>query len=144
MSTFTGKPNISPAGPLIRRAWAQISMLTVMFLLGMAVNLIGMPSETNGTAKTATLIFLGLHVLISLGLLVGAGLTIRLATNTGPDLRRLAGIGALLVVITFLAGILTLAFDNNWWSYLMAAGFIASYLVYIRLLIQAGAQAAVR
>ncbi len=141
MSTVTGKPSTSPAGPLIRRAQAQISMLTVMFLLGMAVNLIGMPSETNGAAKTATLIFLGLHVLISLGLLVGAGLTIRLA---GTNLRRLAGIGALLGVITFLAGILTLAFDNNWWSYLMAAGFIASYLVYIRLLIQAGAQAAVR
>ncbi len=133
MSTINSRPNASSAGPLIRRAQAQINMLTVMFLLGMAVNLIGLPSETSGVAKTATVIFLGLHVLIGLGLLVGSVLTIRLA---GTNLRRLAGIGALLIVITFIAGVLTLAFDNNWWSYLMAAGFIASYLVYIGLLMQ--------
>ncbi len=136
MSTFNGKPNAMMGGPLIRRAQAQINMLTVMFLLGMAVNLIGLPSETSGIAKTATTIFLGLHALIGLGLLVGAALTIRLSA-AGTDLRRLAGIGALLIVITFVAGVLTLALDNNWWSYLMAAGFIASYLVYIGMLMQA-------
>ncbi len=136
MSTFNGKPNAMPGGALIRRAQAQINMLTVMFLLGMAVNLIGLPSETSGLAKTATVIFLGLHVLISFGLLVGSVLTIRLSA-AGTNLRRLAGIGALLIVITFIAGVLTMTFDNNWWSYLMAAGFIASYLVYIGLLMQA-------
>ncbi len=136
MSTVKARSNTSLTEPLIRRAQAQINMLTVMFLLGMAVNLIGLPSETSGAAKTATSIFLGLHVLISLGLLVGAALTIRLSA-AGTNLRRLAGIGALLIVITFIAGVLTLAFDNNWWSYLMAAGFIASYLIYIGLLMQA-------
>ncbi len=139
MSAVNSRPNTSPAGPLILRARAQISMLTIMFLLGMAVNLIGMPSEVSGGAKTATSIFLGLHVLISLGLLVGAVLTIRLASAAGTNLMRLAWIGGLLIVITFIAGVLTLAFDNNWWSYLMAAGFIASYLVYIGLLMQARA-----
>ncbi len=139
MSAVNSRPNTGPGGPLILRARAQISMLTIMFLLGMAVNLIGMPSEVSGGAKTATSIFLGLHVLVSLGLLVGAGLTIRLASAAGENLRRLAWIGGVLIVITFLAGVLTLAFDNNWWSYLMAAGFIASYLVYIGLLMQARA-----
>ncbi len=139
MSAANSRPNTGPGGRLILRARAQITMLTIMFLLGMAVNLIGMPSEVSGAAKTATSIFLGLHVLVSLGLLVGAGLTIRLASAAGDNLRRLAWIGGVLIVLTFLAGVLTLAFDNNWWSYLMAAGFIASYLVYIGLFIQARA-----
>ena len=143
MSANKGKPNVGMGGPLALRARAQVAMLTVMFLLGMAVNLIGMPSETSGLAKTFTSIFLGLHALIGLGLLVGAFLTIRLASAAGENLMRLAWVGGLLVLITFIAGVLTLAFNNDWWSYLMAAGFIASYLVYIGLLMQARGQATV-
>ena len=45
--------------------------------------------------------------------------------------------GAAAIVLTFGAGITTLITKNNWWSYAMAVGFIASLLVYVSLLVQA-------
>lgn len=112
------------------RARGQIFMLSAQFLLGMGVNLIGLPSDTSGTAKTTTQILLGLHVLISLGLLVGAGISLRLARKAGEPFVRLAWIGATGIAITVTAGILTAATKSNWWSYLMALGFMASLLLY--------------
>jgi hypothetical protein len=50
----------------------QIMGLAIQFLLGMAVNLLGLPSQARGTAHTATTVFLAAHVLITLGLRVGA------------------------------------------------------------------------
>ena len=39
-------------GPVLhRRARSQLMMLTIQFLLGMGVNLIGLPSENSGLAK---------------------------------------------------------------------------------------------
>jgi hypothetical protein len=43
------------------------------FLLGMAVNFIGLPSHTRGGAHIASLVFLAAHLLIVLGLVLGAG-----------------------------------------------------------------------
>jgi len=111
-------------------------MLTAMFVLGMAVNLIGLPQETTGPARIATLLFLALHVLIAVGLVIGSVSTLRLTRNAAPQLGRLAGIGAALIAATFIAGVLALWLKNDWWSYAMALGFIGSFLLYGSLYVQ--------
>ena len=115
----------------------QVMGLAGVFLLGMAVNLIGLPSETSGAAHVVSIAFLAAHVLIALGLLIGTVMLIRAAAGLGGRWRRQAVTGAIAIVAAFGAGVLTLATKNNWWSYAMAAGFITSLLVYVSLLVQA-------
>ncbi|HYZ51956.1 MAG TPA: hypothetical protein VE733_00380 [Streptosporangiaceae bacterium] len=45
------------------------------------------------------------------------------------------------IAVAVAAGILTLAIKSNWWSYAMAAGFIAAVLAYGSLLLPATAPA---
>ena len=133
VETKTG-PNLKHS--MLVRAMNQIRMLTAMFVLGMAVNLIGLPQETTGSARIATSLFLGLHVLIAVGLIIGSVSTLRLARNAAPQLGRLAGIGVALIAATFIAGVLALWLKNDWWSYAMALGFIGSFLLYGSLYMQ--------
>lgn len=118
------------------RTQAQLGMLVVMFLLGIAVNLIGSPSETTGSAKTASTVFLALHGLLGVGLLVNAGLIIRFALKTNTTVVRQAQIGAGVILLTFIAGVITNETKNNWWSFAMAAGFAASLPIYGLLLLR--------
>jgi hypothetical protein len=129
--------NLRPSNTLDRRARAQLSMLLAQFLVGMGVNLIGVPSQTSGGAKVATSVLLVVHIALALGLIVGAVLTIVRAAALEPKIRRQAWIGAGLVVITFAFGVMTMITNSNWWSYLMAVGFVALLVVYGRLYIQA-------
>ena len=115
----------------------QIMGLAIQFLLGMAVNLLGLPSQARGTAHTATTVFLAAHVLITLGLLVGAVMIVGASARSQGPSRPLAIGGAIAIAATTAAGILTMITKNNWWSYTMALGFIASLLIYGGLLIQA-------
>lgn len=124
------KPDKSPKGQLAKRGEAQLGMLTTMFLLGMAVNLIGLPSENEGTAWLATTIFLVLHVFVAIGLVVGSLLTVKRAAAVGKQFVTHAWIGVGVIAATFVAGILTASTESQWWSYAMAAGFIASFWVY--------------
>ena len=126
---------------LLMRTRGQLSMLSVMFVLGMAVNLIGMPDEVTGTSATATKVFLGLHGIIGLGLLVGAILTVIQASKVDPRLNKLATAGAVGVVLTFIAGVLTTSTKNNWWSYAMAIGFIVSFWIYAVLYLRTRTEA---
>jgi len=125
----------APRQTAFARAWGretrgQIIMLFAQFLLGMAVNLIGLPSEATDGGKAATSVFLALHVLVAVGLVVGAIRILRL-TGTGDEHdRRLARAGAAAVVATFVFGVLDLALKSNWWSYAMAVGFVGSLLSY--------------
>ena len=129
--------NLSQAVPVLhRRARSQLVMLTIQFLLGMGVNLIGPTSEATGLAKVTTGALLGLHVLVSLGLIVVAALSLWRSGPLDPGSRRQAWLGAILIVISVVAGVLTMVTDNNWWSYLMAVGFIASFIVYGNLLLR--------
>jgi amino acid permease len=41
------------------------------------------------------------------------------------------------VAVTIGAGVLALATKSNWWSYLMAVGFLASLLIYFVLVLRA-------
>jgi hypothetical protein len=128
--------NLGPSNTLNKRARAQLSMLLALFLVGMGVNLIGVPSETSGGTKVATSVLLVMHVGLALGLIVGAVLTIVRAAALEPTIRRQAWIGAGLVAITFAVGIMTVITNSNWWSYLMAVGFIALLVVYGRIYVQ--------
>jgi heme A synthase len=64
-------------------------------------------------------------------------MVIRAARDGGNRPRQLARSGAVLIGLTVIAGIMTVITKNNWWSYTMAAGFIASMLLYGSLLVRA-------
>jgi heme A synthase len=113
----------------------QVIGLSAQFLLGMAISLIGPPSETTGTAHAASNVLLGLHVLVAIILIAGAAGVIR-AVRGSDRQRRLAHWGAAAIVLTFAAGITTLITNSNWWSYAMAVGFIVALLVYVSLLVR--------
>jgi hypothetical protein len=129
-------PGVSAARHLARH---QVMGLASVFLLGMAVNLLGLPSQTKGAAHLASIALLAAHALIALGLLIGTVVLLRAAAGLGGRWRRLATAGAIAIVVAFGAGVLTLITKNNWWSYTMAVGFIAALLAYGSLLLPANA-----
>jgi hypothetical protein len=113
----------------------QFGLLVFQFLLGMAVNLIGLPDELHaGLAKTSDQLLLALHVLLALGLLINAIIIMRLAgeaAKRGQGLSRGAGAA---IGVAIVAGLLTMsAPGSNWWSYLMAVAFVAAFALYGRL-----------
>ena len=115
----------------------QVMGLASLFLLGMAVNLLGLPSQTSGAAHLASIAFLAAHALIALGLVIGTVMLLRAAARLGSHWRRHAIAGATAIAVAVAAGILTLITNNNWWSYTMAVGFIAALLAYGSLLLPA-------
>lgn len=129
----------APAHGKVQRSVRHTVMtLAAQYLLGIAVGLIGLPQDSTGTAKVATTIFLILHVLLGIALLVSAVLVVRAASRASGGMGTLAVSAATLLVVSFVAGILTLASGNDWWSFLMAVGFILSLLVYGSLYARAG------
>lgn len=116
--------------PLARSAGAQLLLLLLQFLVGMAVNMVGVPAETTGTARLAADLLLGLHVLAAIGMLVGAVFALRYSRGAGSRLRPMAFRGFGTVVVAFAAGVLTLLTGSDWWSYLMAAAATASLIFY--------------
>lgn len=136
-----GQPARTSRWNVRRPAWHQVMGLSVQFLLGMAVSLIGQPSETTGTAHTASNLLLGLHVLLAAGLVANAVMVLRAATNGSGQQRQLARWGAVLIGLTFVTGVLTLITKSNWWSYGMAIGFISSLGLYVKLLARAASPA---
>ena len=95
----------SPA-PVRHLARHQVMGLASVFLLGMAVNLIGLPSQTSGVAHPAGIAFLAAHALIALGLVIGT-LLLRAAARMGGRWRRQATAGAAAIAVAVAAGILT-------------------------------------
>jgi heme A synthase len=114
----------------------QLIGLAVQFLLGMAENLIGQPSETKGAAQVASNTFLGLHILLAIALLVNAAMILRAARNGSRQQRRLARWGGILITLTIAAGVITTITGSDWWSYAMATGFITSLGLYGALVVQ--------
>jgi heme A synthase len=115
----------------------QVMGLSSVFLLGMAVNLTGLPSQTSGDVSLASIAFLATHVLIALGLVIGTVLLLRATVRLGGRWRRQAIAGTAAVAVAVATGILTLITESNWWSYAMAVGFIAALLAYSSLLLPA-------
>ena len=120
-----------------REARNQLLFLSAQFLLGMAVNLIGQPSQTTGAARAVSTVLLGLHAVVAIGLVAGAVMVIGAARGGGDRPRQLARSGAVLIGLTAVAGVMTVITKSNWWSYGMATGFIASVLLYGTLLVRA-------
>jgi hypothetical protein len=108
-------------------------MLVLMFVLGIGVNLIGLPSENTGGTKVITGILLVLHILVSIGLLVGAALCLLRSGPLDDAMRSQVLIGGVLIVVAFVAGILDTSLGSAWWSFLMAVTFIGAFVVYGRI-----------
>jgi hypothetical protein len=128
-----------PAGHAEVRHLARhmVTGLTVQFLLGMAVTLNGQPSQTTGDARIASTVFLAAHMLVSAGMVIGAAQAVSAAAYPGSPWRSPAIWGAASIAATLAVGVLTTITKSNWWSYAMAAGFIAALLIYGSLLLPA-------
>ena len=120
--------NPSRIARINKQARDQLGGLTAMFLLGIGVNLIGLPSQVAGGTKTVTSIILSLHVLIALGLLAGGIVTVIRAKSS--IYMRQTWIGLAAIILTFSCGVMTVITENNWWSYGMSIGFIANFWIY--------------
>ena len=118
---------VSPAESLRRRSREALSALAVMFLLGMAANLIGEPTGTFVIVVDS--IIMGLHILIAIGL-VAVGVRALLAARKTALGERAALWGLIVIIVTFLAGVLTLITGNEWASYVMSVGFLAAAALY--------------
>lgn len=122
--------NKEAAAKLADRSRRQIIMLAVIFLVGMAVNILGMPSETQGMIMTLSNILTGLHALIGIGLITGGILTLRIAYKSARKYVKLAWSGFVAVLAAFVAGIAMMATESDWWSFVMATAFLAAMLLY--------------
>ncbi|HUZ18292.1 MAG TPA: hypothetical protein VMV68_07880 [Spirochaetia bacterium] len=130
MSTNAEGRTARVKNPLKDSARGQLFMLLFQFLFGMAVNLIGMPSEASGAGRTATTVFLAVHVLVAIGLIVGSIRVVVFAGRLESPPTALAWVGLVVIVIAFAAGILNMMTGSGWWSYLMAASATVSLLLY--------------
>jgi hypothetical protein len=115
---------------LVRRSREALSALAAEFLLGMAVNLL----PTDGAGGVIHSVVLGLHVLIGLGI-VTVAVRLLLAARQEGIARREATWALVVVTATFVDGVLTVVLDSGWLSFLMAAGFLASTVLYVRTLL---------
>jgi hypothetical protein len=116
---------------LRHRSRAVLSALAVQFLLGMGANLIGDPGDSNGAGRVIGGIVLGLHILVGIGVVVGA---VRVWTATRRlRLAQREGLWGLVVMAaTFLIGVGTVLTGSDWLSFLMAAGFLVGAALYAR------------
>lgn len=120
----------NPRNALRTRARGVLTGLLAQLILGMAVNLLGLPGETTGAARIATSVSLILHVLIAVVLVVAAVLTALIAGRTEPRHPGLGWIGFAVIIVTFAAGVLTMMTNSGWLSFIMAAGTTASLVIY--------------
>lgn len=112
-------------------------MLAAIFLAGMAVNILGMPSETEGVATTVSAVLTGLHIFIGIGLVTGGIITLRTAFKNAHELVSLAWVGMVSVLAAFISGAIMMVTDNDWWSFAMAASFLAAILAYGAIMVRA-------
>ena len=128
MSTQESGNNALRAKKLISGIRHQLIMIVAQFLVGMAVNLVGLPSENNAFGRVAAMVLLMLHILIALDLLVNGILVIVRAS--GSSIATFARTGAAGIVVAILGGTMFFGAGSGWWSYLMALGTAASLVLY--------------
>jgi len=125
---------ITAPNRLQRRSREALSALAAQFLLGMGANLIGAPAENSGVGRVAASALLGLHALVGIGVIVVAARLLAVARADGVG-RSEAVWGLVTVIATFLIGVATWLTGSEWLSFLMAAGFAASAVLYVRTLL---------
>lgn len=131
MSTPTDRRAAGPlptADTLRRRSREALSALGLQFLLGMAVNLIGTPSGVFASAVDG--ILLSLHILVGIGIIV-VGIRLQIVAGRIGLGERQALWGMISVSVAFLAGVATMFTGSEWFSYLMAVGFLAAAGFYV-------------
>jgi heme A synthase len=116
---------------LLRRSREALSALAVEFLLGMIVNLL---PDDGPAARVLHPIVLGLHVLVGIGVVVVA-VRLLIVARREAIAARAAAWALVVVAATFAAGVLTVLLRSELLSFLMAAGFLASTLMYVRTLL---------
>lgn len=121
---------------LLERTRAQLAMLVVVFLFGMGVGLIG--DAEGALAEIAKNALLVLHVLVGVGLVVGAIRATRVASKLPSILARLAQIGGAAIGLAFVGGILMVV-QSEAWSYLMVGMFVLALAFYVVLYAKARA-----
>jgi hypothetical protein len=127
MSTATVTPTLPDT--LRRRSREALYALSVQFLLGMAVNLIGEPN--NSVAGVVDTILISLHILVGIGIIVVAVRLLLTARKAGLGQRE--ALWALVILaLAFLAGVGTMIMGSEWLSYLMAVGFLVGAALYVR------------
>ncbi len=131
----------APLADLARPVRGQLMMLGASFLLGLAVALIGMPSEVSGFAAVASWALLGLHVLVGIGL-IAVAFQVMAAAPAGSAHRGTAVAGVVVIIATVLVGGARMGMDSDWLSYLMGVGFLAAFFLYGRLALAAAAEGA--
>ncbi|WP_369961442.1 hypothetical protein [Leifsonia sp. EB34] len=117
----------SPTDALRRRSREALSALALQFLLGMAANLIGEPKGTFAIVVDTIIVIL--HILVAIGL-VAVSVRVLLAARKAGVGQRAAVWGLVVIIITFLAGVGTIATGNEWASYVMAVGFLVAAALY--------------
>jgi len=127
--TASASPRVGQ-GRLARTSREALTALGVQFLLGMGANLIGPPSENPDGARVIAATVFWLHVLVGVGLLV-VGVRVLLAARREGAGGRLALWALVVTVATFLCGVGTVLTGSDWFSFLMAAGFLVSAALYV-------------
>jgi len=128
MSAKPASPGPIPSNKLFSGVRHLLIMIIAQFLLGMAINLIGLPSETTAFARIATSVILGIHILVALDLIAMAILTIRRTMGTADATLSWYGAGGILLAI--VGGALVFSPGAGWWSYVMTIGAVGSLLAY--------------
>jgi len=80
----------------------------------MAVDLIGQPSQTTGDARIASTVLLAAHMLVSVGMVIGAAQAVKAAAYRGSPRRSPAIWGAAAITATLAAGVLTTITRSDW------------------------------
>lgn len=121
---------------LVRSVSGQLILLLTQMLIGMAVNLLGLPQESKGSLRIETSVALGAHVFVAIGLLVGAIMTVMHARRSAGGYVAMAVRASGAVVVAFAAGVLDLLVGSDWWSYLMAVAATLAIALYGALLLR--------
>lgn len=124
---------------LHRRSREALSALALEFVLGMSINLL--PDDGGAAVRVLRSVVLGLHVLVGIGIVIVAVRVLLAARRQGigatESLWALVG-----AAVTFVAGVLTIVLDNDWFSFVMAIGFLATAALYVRTLVISGGRTA--
>ncbi|MCL4367110.1 hypothetical protein M1563_02985 [Patescibacteria group bacterium] len=125
----------SSAFLLRKQAWSMFWLLIGQFFLGIATNLfISFPQTTKPSllwqfARSQILIVL--HMIIGLGLLIGTFYLLVRARHFQDNTWQISAvISSLAVVLAFSGGILYISSQLEFYSFLMATGFIIALLAY--------------
>ncbi len=117
---------------LAGRLQGILGAMSAEFLLGLALATV---ADYDAEAHTGNHVVhqavLGLHVLLALGILVGATMLVVMTKKLLPKQFGAAVVGLVAVLVAIVCGMATLAVDSHeWFTFGMGTGFIVAIGVY--------------